>query len=110
MKATKEIAEWSQERVIKTQNKLIQMARHSVKVGQPNLLSESEASDLSVMIDSFEEMTNKIEDRNGLEDLPEMTQEQVDAPSSDPVEVVGEFDPELHAHLPETSPEAPVEA
>ena len=84
MKATKEIAEWSQERVIKTQNKLIQMARHVVKIGQPNLLSEVEASDLSLMIDSFEEMKNQIEDHNGLEDLPEMTQEQEDAPDSEP--------------------------
>lgn len=106
-----EVKNWSDEKTKEVTKRLLSVARHGIKQAYPNLANEQQVADMNALLDAAEaEITESFNHHNELENLPEMTQEQADAPSSDPVEAVGEFDPELHAHLPETYPEAPVEA
>lgn len=56
-----QISSWSQEKVIERQKQLAVLIRHAIKTGQPNLLNEELAADMTLMVDAFEELTGEIE-------------------------------------------------
>lgn len=94
MLAKQEVREWSDEKTKEVTKRLLSVARHGIKQAYPNLANEKQVEDMNLLLDAAEEEISGAFQENGLEDLPEMTQEQEDAPDSEPTsgQVVG-YDP-----------------
>lgn len=85
------VRDWSDEKTKEVTKRLLSVARHGIKQSYPNLANEQQVADMNELLDEVEAGINEsIESHNELEGLPEMSQEETDAPSSEPVgEVAG---------------------